>query len=937
MRLKLTLTLLFACLLSGFTFAQQAKNGDEVQSQPMDMAIYYGHLPNGLTYYVRKNVAPKKRAVMYLVEKAGSLQEDDDQRGLAHFVEHMAFKGTPNFPKLELVSYLQKSGVTFGADVNAQTTFNQTCYQLTIPTDSMQVFNKGLDILADWAGHLSFDPGEINSERNVILEEERMRLKTAAGRMGMQTLAMDYNNSRFSDRLPIGTEESVKTIQADAFRKFYHDWYRPDAEAIIVVGDFNPSKVVQMIKDKFSSLQNPENERTLVDYSIRDMDGTRVKILTDKEMPTTYLGVTVRLPGTKERSNAEYMQKMRSTLFNFMLNTRIAEIVKKGNPPFLSASTINASSLGNTDVFITRLSAKPGELQNSVKTVFGEIERAKKFGFTGEEFRVAKDWYIRTRAGSFYNIANHESAAYAEEYRRNFLTEESVPGLEYEYVFSKANIDKIQLTDINTLLAICTSDQNRTVFLEAPEKDKSTLPDEKTLLDWINNPGGDDKAYESVSVDNNADILPDDLKAGKIESSNSDASGAETFVLSNGARVILKNTNYSAGQILFDIYGFGGTSLSSDADYPSASFAGALIRKSGVGNFDQVTLDKMLANKVSIEPFVSTYGEGMRGVSSQRHFETALKLIHLYFTAPRSDSTVWAGLVSSQRAFLANQSNSPATVFADSIRGVLYNYNPRGGHITEAMLKNACRNKSLDYFKQRFADASNFTFVFVGSLDDIGVRGLIKKYIASLPSTRSDETFKDLHMSPPPGKITKVIHKGIDDKSTVELLFHGPLEYNSENNLQIKALGDILQLKLNDRLRQQESGVYSPRAVAMCTTYPNPQYAITVYFTCASANADKLIAATMDEVNKIRQNGALPLDVQKFIADETRTTQTNLKRNAFWVDYLSASSRNKEDAGRINNYINSLSSVTVESTKAAANKYLNPDNFIQIEELPEGK
>jgi zinc protease len=332
-----------------------------------------------------------------------------------------------------------------------------------------------------------------------------------------------------------------------------------------------------------------------------------------------------------------------------------------------------------------------------------------------------------------------------------------------------------------------------------------------------------------------------------------------------------------------------------------------------------------------------TYGEGMRGVSGQRYLETALKLIHLYFTAPRSDSTVWAGIISAQKAFLATRANSPASVFADSIRSVLYNYNPRGGHITEAMLKIADMNKSYDYFKQRFADASNFTFVFVGSLDDIGIRSLIKKYIGSLPSTHSNETYKDLNMNPPPGKIVKVIHKGIDDKSTVQLMFHGPLEYNPENNLQIKALGDILQLKLTDRLRQQESGVYAPRAVASYFTYPTQEYAITLYFSCASANTDKLIAAAMDEVNKLRQNGALPLDVQKFIADETRTTQTNLKKNVFWVDYLSASARNKEDAGRISTYIDSLNNVTVESTKAAANKYLKPENFIQIEELPEGK
>lgn len=924
-------------LATGTLSAQQKTINDE-DKQPIDGEIYHGYLTNGLTYYVRKNVSPKKRAVLYLVDRAGSLQEDDDQQGLAHFVEHMAFKGTRTFPKNELISYLQRSGVKFGADVNAHTSYNQTSYELVLPTDSMQVFNKGLDILTDWAGFVTFDPAEINTERGVVLEEARVRLKTANGRLNNQTMALEYNNSRFAERTPIGKEDVIKNFAPETLTKFYHDWYRPDEQAVIIVGDFNPRQVVQLLKDKFSVLQNPATERTLVNYSISPANGTSVKILTDKETPYTYFSMTVRLPGTKERTNDEYLQKLQTFLLNYMLNNRIADIAKKGNPPFLAASAYNSSSIGNTDIFTTRINSKPGQLESSVKTIMAELERAKKFGFTEDELKTAKEWFVRGRASAYYDMQNHASSSYADEYRRNFLDEEGIPGLEYEYNYTNSHIKDIRVADINKLMVQYTSDQNRVVLLEAPEKDAASLPDEKTLLSWINNSDSNLNAYQDVQVDKNVDILSEDgLKSGKIDSVSTDnVAGTETFTLSNGARVIIKNTDFRNGQILFDVYGFGGTSLAGDQDYTSASMAGKLISKSGLGAFNQVELDKILTNKsVGAVPYIGDYVQGIRGGASQTNITLALKLIHLYFTAPRKDTAVWEGLISQQKALLADESNSPANVMGDTLRAIMHNYNVRGYNPTETMLKTAAIDKAYNYYKDRFADASNFTFVFVGNTDNVGMRGLIKKYIGSLPGKHSNEGLKDLNMTPPPGKITKIIHKGVDDKSTVQLLFHGKFDYTQETNLQLNALGEILQIKLTERLRQHESEVYSPRAGAFYINYPNGQYGLGIQFTCSSANVDKLVDASLDEVNKIKQNGALQGDIQKFIANETRSTQLKLKQNTFWVEHLSSAARNKEDAGYIMGYISTLNNVTVASTKATANKYLDDNNFIKLILLPE--
>ncbi len=934
---KFLRAMLLFFLAAGTLSAQQTTISDE-DRQPVDKDVYHGYLPNGLAYYVRKNVSSKKRAVLYLVERAGSLQEDDQQQGLAHFVEHMAFKGTRTFPKDELISYLEKSGVKFGADVNAHTSYNQTSYEMLLPTDSMQVFNKGLDILTDWAGFVSFDPAEINNERGVILEEARLKEKTANGRMNNQTIAMEYNNSRYDERLPIGKEDVIKNVKPEAIVKFYRDWYRPDEQAVIVVGDFNPRKVVQLLKEKFSVLQNPDSERTLVNYTIQPISGTRVKILTDKETPYTYFSMTVRLPGTKERTNDEYLKRLQTYLLNYMLNNRIAEIVKKGNPPFLAASSYYSTSIGSTDIFTTRINSKPGELENSIKTLMAELERAKKFGFTDDEFKTAKAWYLRGRANAYYDMQNHSSTSYADEYRRNFLEEEGIPGLEFEYTFTNNNIKDIRLSDINSLMISYTSDQNRVILLEAPEKDAASLPDEKTLLNWVNYSDANINAYQDVEVDNNVDFLPEDyLKSGKVDSSSSDnEAGTETLVLSNGAKVIIKHTEFRNGQILFDIHGFGGTSLAPDSDYTSASLADRLVGKSGIGAFSQVEVDKILANKsVGMTPYITDYLQGIHGGSSQNNFTLALKLIHLYFTAPRKDTAVWKGIISQQKALLVNEANSPNNVFGDTTRAVLHNYNLRAYSPTEASLNSASIGKAYKFYKDRFADASNFTFLFVGNTDDIGMRGLIKKYIGSLPSTHSNQSFKDLNMNPPAGNITKIIRKGIDDKSTVELLFHGQFDYNQENNLQLNALGEILQIKLIQRLRQQEGEVYAPRAGASYINYPDGRYVMAIQFTCSSANVNKLIDAAMDEVSKIKQNGALQVDIQKFVADETRSTQLKLKQNTFWIEHLSSAYKNKENPGYIMTYINSLNNVTVESTKITANKYLKDDNFIKLILLPE--
>ncbi len=904
---------------------------------PVDADVIIGKLPNGLTYYIRKNTEPKNRAELYLVTKAGSVLEADDQQGLAHFTEHMAFNGTRDYPKNQLVDYLQKSGVKFGADLNAYTSFDETVYQLPLPTDSAQVFEKGFNILANWAGYQTFDPKEIDDERGVVLEEARLRGKNAQERLSNQTLPVVLNNSRYALRIPIGKEDIIKTFKPETIKSFYHDWYRPDLQAVIAVGDFDPVYVAKLIREYFSLLSNPDNEKPRTIYTVPPTPGTAVKIATDKEFPYTLAEIIVKHPGTTVKTVSDYMQSIRVDLFNQMLNARLGELLQKSNPPFLYSQSAYGGFVGKQDAFTTIVVAKPGELETAVKAAVAETERARIYGFTLTELERAKQNVLLGIDNAYKERDKTKSVNFVNEYERNFLTGEAIPGLSFEYNFDVNNIGKITLAEMNAMAGKFISDQNRVVIVEAPDKEKDKLPNEKAILDWIGTAGKDLKPYVDNTNDN--PLLNKLPVAGKITSEQTDSSIAVTTVmLSNGVKVILKPTQFKNDQILINGYHFGGTSVASDPDFTSDDMAAGVITSSGVADFTQAQLDKKLSGKnVTVSPYISDVSEGVSANTSPKDFETAMQLIHLYFTKPRKDADIWQSNISQTKSLLANRSLDPASVFQDTISAVLSNHNIRGMVITEALLNTANLDKAYAFYKDRFADASGFVFTLVGNFDVATVKPYLEAYLGSLPSTNSKETYKNLNINPPSGQITKTVYKGIGDKSSVQLVFSGDYDYNEANNLQMDALESILQIKLDEVLREKEGEVYSPGVRAGYKKIPGGRYTFTVYFACAPANVDKLIASTMAEIDKIKQNGALPVDIQKFAAQDARSTQVELKENVFWAGYLGAASQNDSDPDAILTHVSNLNNVTVQSTKDAANKYLSGNNLIKLILLPEKK
>jgi len=905
---------------------------------PVDPNVIIGHLPNGLTYYIRKNTEPKNRAELYLVNKAGSVLENDDQRGLAHFTEHMAFNGTRDFPKNDLVNYLQKSGVKFGADLNAYTSFDETVYQLPLPTDSTAIFEKGFDILANWAGMVSFDPKEIDAERGVVLEEERLRGKNASERMQQQILPVLLNNSRYAERLPIGKEDILRNFKPETIKSFYKDWYRPDLQAVIAVGDFDPKRVEALIKQNFSELKNPAKEKLRTKYSVPATPGTAVKIVTDKEYPYNVVQIYVKHPATVSKTATQYLEDIRVDLFNQMMNARLGELLQKPNPPFLFAQASYGGFLANQNAFNTAAVAKSAsELKTAVTAVLDEVERARKFGFTETELARAKQATMTSMENVYKEKDKTRSVNFVQEYQRNFLKGEAIPGIEFEYNFYKANIDGIKLNDINAMAGKFISDQNRVVIVQAPEKEKANLPTEQTLLSWIKQSGQGVTAYvDNVSKD---PLLAKEPTGGKITAETKDATiNTTTLTLGNGVKVILKPTDFKNDQILINGYGFGGTSLASDADYTSASLAANTVGSSGIANFTQIQLDKMLAGKnVTVSPYISETTQGVRGSSTPKDFETALQLVYLYFTQPRKDADIWQSNMTQTKSILTNRSLDPASVYQDTVVATLGNHSIRRMTMTADRLDKANLDVAYNFYKSRFADASGFTFTLVGNFDVEKIKPLLEKYLGGLPATNSKETYKNLGIHAPAGKITKEVYKGIGDKSSVQIVFSGDYDYNDDNNLQIDALEEILNIKLIERLREKEGGVYAPGVRAGYSKLPANRYSFTVYFTCAPANVDKLVNATMEEIEKIKQNGAEPGDIQKFAAEEKRSTEVQLKENTFWASVLVNSSQNQENPDKVLNHIADLPKVTVQTTKDAANKYLSGNNLIKLILYPEKK
>ena len=909
---------------------------------PLDPDVKVGKLPNGLTYYIRKNTEPKNRAELRLVVRAGSVLETDAQQGLAHFMEHMEFNGTKNFPKNELVNFLQSAGVRFGADLNAYTGFDETVYQLPVPTDSARLFERSFQILEDWAHNATIDPAEIEKERGVVLEERRLG-RGAGQRMRDTYFPVLLNNSRYASRLPIGTESVLKTFKPETLRQFYKDWYRPDLMAVIAVGDFNVTEVEGIIRKKFGQIPAVKNGKPRTEYDIPAHKDTKVMIVTDPEQPNTVVQVIYKRPEIKEHTLNDLRESIKRGLFNTMLGNRIQELTQQANPPFLGGYSNYSDFLGNLDAFTSIAVAKEGNVERAIRAVLDENARVKQFGFTPTELARAKQEFYTNVEQSYSERDKTRSANFVNEYVQNFTDKEPYTSIDFYFDFLKKEQAGITLPEVNALVDQFIRNENRAVIVMAPENrnagpDKAKLPTVAQIIGYVDSAGKGLTAYEDKTLD--APLVPTPPTPSPVANEREiKAIGVTEWTLRNGVKVVLKPTNFKNDQILFSASSFGGTSLYPLKDYSSARFASTLVTLGGTGAYNQIQLGKFLSGKqVNVNPYVSELSEGVNGSAAPKDLETALQLVYSYFTQPRKDSSVAIGFLSNQRSALQNQINTPTPqrVFQDTITVTLGNNNPRRQPLQPADVDAVNTDRAFAIYRERFANAGDFTFYFVGNFTEEKLKPLVEKYLGGLPTTEKKETFVDLGIRAPTGQVSKTVYRGLDPKASVQLVYSGDMTWSPETTTQIDALAEVLEIKLIEKLREEESGVYGVSASGAYGKYPVPRYTFRINFGCAPENVEKLIAKTQELINDLKQKGALPADIAKFKAETQRETELQLKDNQFWLGYLQSQYYNNDDPTELLREPELLNKVTVESTKEAANTYFGK-NYIRLVLMPEKK
>lgn len=931
-RILFFILLLVSCGLQQTAFAQ-----DLSQPVPFDPLVRTGKLPNGMTYFIRKNVKPEKRMELRLVENAGAMEENDNQQGLAHFNEHMAFNGTKHFAKNDLVNFLESAGVKFGADLNAYTSFDETVYMLQIPTDSESIFKKAFLVLEDWAHNLAFDSVEVEKERGVVISERRLGLG-AFERMREKYWPVMFKDSRYADRIPIGKLDILEHCPHSALTQFYKDWYRPDLMAIVVVGDIDVDKVEKMVKDEFGAIPASPNPKPHVDYPVPDTKDLLIAEATDKEMPYNLIQLIYKHDKEYVKTLADFKREYIHQLYSSMLNNRLKELQQQANPPFLFCQ-VNIGGIVRTKDAYTSFGLVPsGGVKRGVETLITENERVRRFGFTSTELDRGKKEFLRQMETMMDEKDKTESKSYTQEYVSYFLEKEPSPGIAFESDFAKKAMASITLDDVNKVAKdwITEKGQNAVIVVQAPKKDSATLPVADTIRKIFNTIQNMKlEAYKDKTIDK--PLMATKPAPGKVTNEKKiEAIGITEWTLSNGVKVVLKPTDFKNDEILLSAYRWGGSSLVSDKDYMSASVATSIENQAGIGDFNSTALDKLLSGKVvGVSPNIGELSEGFNGQFSPKDMETEFQLINLYFTRPRKDDTAFNSFMDKQKGFIANQSADPASALRDTVTVTMSNYNFRRRPQTVTTLGEVNEDRAYSIYKDAFSDADGFTFFFVGNFKPEDIKPFVETYLGGLPSKGGSHMWKDIGVAKPKGVITKTVVRGKDPKSTVEMLFTGSFEYNRKNRLGMQALSQLLSIKLREQLREEMSGVYGVFAQGMPTHFPKQEYQFLVYFGCAPERVDELVKAALMEIDTVQKSGASEVNVNKIKELFKRQRETDLKDNKFWLTAISQSYQNGEDITELNAFDKWVDEITSDYLKALANKYLTQTNFAKFILTPE--
>lgn len=918
---------LLAIPLSGS--AQGLKLNDPI---PFDPNVKMGKLENGLTYYIRKNTKPENKVDLRLVINAGSILETDEQQGLAHFMEHMCFNGTKRFPKNELVDYLQSIGVKFGQHLNAYTSFDETVYFLPIPSDDPEKLEKGFQIIEDWAFNTVLTPEEVDKERGVVLEEYRLGLG-AENRMMKRFMPKMMYNSHYADRLPIGQKEVLENFKHDKLKSFYKDWYRPNLMSVIVVGDIDVAAMEKKIKDHFASYKNPKNEKPRKVYDVPNHDETFVSIESDKEASFAQVRLIYKDYSDPKKmvTIGDLKDYMVKGLFSSMLNNRLSELTNSPNPPFTYGYTYHGETWARTkEAYQSFAMTQEDKQLDALKVLVDESQRVKKYGFNESELERAKSEWLSYTEKSYNDRDKTNSERFVSEYQSHFLQQEPSPGIEWTYAAMQKMLPTIKVAEVNKLIEQYIKDDNRVVIFTGPEKEGLTKPTEAEVLKVLNGSFDDLTPYEDAAVASS--LLRNEVKPGKIIKKESDSKlGTTTLHLSNGAKVTYKKTDFKNDEILMQAMSFGGSNLYTNEELKKTQFADGALTDAGFSGLKLNDINKFMNGKIaSVYPSIGSITEGMSGSSTPKDMEYMFQMVHAYFTDLNLDKEAYEGYKQKQSAFYKNLASQPSFYFQQELFTYLYKDNPRFFGIVPNEESWAYTDYELAYkkYKERFADAGDFEFFFVGNIDDKVIEDYSAKYLASLPSKGVKEKPVDLGYRMLKGEHKKVVNKGTDPKSTVVIRYYGDTEYTPKEALALEALGEVLTIKLVEELRENESGVYGVNARGSMNKVPYGSYSFSISFPCGPENAEKLTESALRELQKIIDNGPQEKDLAKYKEGELLDYKKNIKENKFWLDNFRESYVNGTNPQQILNIEEKIKAVTAKDIQAVAKKYLTKDKVI---------
>lgn len=904
---------------------------------PFDSNVRTGKLENGLTYFVRQNAEPKNRAELWLAVNAGSVMEDDDQKGLAHLLEHMLFNGTKRFPKDALVDFLESIGMQFGADVNAYTSFDETVYTIQVPTDNAEKLGKSLDVLQDWASAALLEPGEIDAERGVVIEEWRLRDQGANGRIVNQWYPLLLAGSKYADRLPIGDVEIIRNAPAETVRRFYEKWYRPELMSVIAVGDFDPAAMEAMIQERFSTIAKPAEPLQRPTFDVPFGKENRFKVITDPEFPYTIIDLSYRKAYQSLLTGDDYRGLLLQRLADQMLNARFDEIAHQSDSPFLYAASSSDELVRNASTNGVTVQVQEDKVSIGLEAVLTELERVRQHGFSASELDRARAELLRHYESAYTERDKSDSRGYAQEYLNYFFTQEATPGIAFEYNLVSQLLPGIELAEINQQATALLEESGRDVLVIAPDKEGLVLPSETELATIVDSTLA--KTVEPyVDASAGSELMAEVPAPAPIISESSDPQlGTTTIEFANGVSVILKPTDFKDDEIVFNATSFGGSSLVGEEDALEAQIIPIIVGNSGVGDLDYNQLTRLLSGKlVQVNPYIRILTEGMNGQASPKDLETLFQLIHLYATQPRADESAYNTIMDQLRSEVANRKLAPASDLNDAYIHARYGDAIRFQQTTLEQIDSFDLDRAFAIYKDRFADMNDFTFVFVGNFTVEEIKPLLQRYLGTLPGSTRQEQWIDVVPDPPTTASEETIYRGQDEQATTWIEFTGITDPSLENQVVLEILQNVVELRLTDELRERLGGTYSPSVGGNISKLPDNAYFLRIRYGSDPKRVDELREVTWQNLQEIEEGGPTEEEFSKTVEQLHRQQEENLRENNYWLGELTYYVQNPElDATEILQYNETVNGIVMADVQSAAQQIVTEENVITLLLLPE--